>query len=466
MHLLPYMFFRILVFLIALTIVSCGKQEISKSHEPTPKVELVSTIDTKLLEAYLASIYENNKWIGSVAISKNGNLEFVRAYGKVHPDHDEPAAINTKYKIGSITKTYVAAIIMQMVEEGKLNLDTKLSDYFPKIKNANKITVEHLLRHRSGIYNYTDHESFDPTREISPTEMIKMLENFSSDFEPGSKYAYSNSGYFLLGLIMEAVDKSNFQKILQKRILSKLDATSVGLFDVAERDENEVVSAIYMEKDWVPIPEWHYSQANTAGGLQTTAIDQIKFVEALFNGKLISEVLLAKMMDIKDGYGLGLMQVPFNEKKGYGHNGGLEAFRSALYHFPDDDVTLSLLSNGLSIDNNDVLIALSLAAFGLPIEIPEFKEVAFEEGEFDMYTGDFSCDALPMDIKIFVKEGALFAQATGQGAFPLSKEKTGVLTFDGAGIKMEFAKNSDGRYGSFTLLQGGGNFLFKRKKIK
>jgi D-alanyl-D-alanine carboxypeptidase len=161
---------------------------------------------------------------------------------------------------------------------------------------------------------------------------------------------------------------------------------------------------------------------------------------------------------------MGMMKVPFYDTFAYGHSGGIDGFQSSLYYFPEKDVTLAFIGNAMDYKMNDVLIGTLSIYFGRDFTIPTLarKELTIRPNEMKRYVGEFSSDQVPMEIKVFVEEGTLKAQATGQPAFPLTATSKTTMRFDPAGLVMEFDSLKVGSYQQFTLKQGGGSFIFQR----
>ena len=157
------------------------------------------------MDSLIAHIDANEKGMGSISIFANGNVVYESAFGYANIAQEIPATVKTKYRIGSISKTFTASIIMQLVQEGKLQKDTKLSAFFPEVKNADKITLEQLLKHQSGIFNFTSAQDYQKYMEkpLSREQLLKKIVANGSVFEPGEKTEYSNTNYVLLSLIAE-----------------------------------------------------------------------------------------------------------------------------------------------------------------------------------------------------------------------------------------------------------------------
>jgi len=436
----------------------------SKKSTPFSLDNQDASFNTQHLDNYLQAFYDNDKWTGSVAIAQDGKIVYNKTLGKLHPFEVEEANNLTAYKIGSITKMFTSIAILQLIEEGKLDFDTKLATFYPSVVNAKDITIEQLLQHRSGIYNFTDHPEWDPSASVSKKDMVEIIANFESDFTPGSKASYSNSAYVLLGYILEDLDRDKYPSIIVNRITSKLNTPSIAYYDGVELAKNEAISSVYTREGWTMMPEWEESQVGAAGALQANTKDLAVFINALFQGKLINDASFQKMKTLNDGYGLGMISFPFNNKKALGHTGGIEGYSSVLGHFEEDNLTFSMITNGKNSNPNDIAIGILSTVYGEDAAIPTFEEVELATDVMEAFVGNYVTEALPMEINVFLEDGVLFAQATGQSAFPLAAEDNVTLTFDGAGIKMVFALKKDGKFDAFTLNQGGQQFDFTREE--
>ena len=169
------------------------------------------TLNTVKLDSLFQILETKDKFMGSIAISENGKLLYTKSIGKDDIETDRHSSILTKYRIGSISKMFTSCLIFKAVEDGKINLNQTIEKYFPTIVNANKITIGNLLNHRSGIHNFTNDENYLSynTEPKSEKQMIEIIANGKSDFEPNSKADYSNSNYVLLSYILEKTYKKS-----------------------------------------------------------------------------------------------------------------------------------------------------------------------------------------------------------------------------------------------------------------
>ncbi len=423
--------------------------------------------DRQKLDQYLKVLEDKEKANFSLALSKGNTIIYEQQGGYLTDAVKRKTDSGTKFRIGSITKTFTATIIFQLVEDGKLKLEDKLSKFFPDITNADKITIEHLLGHRSGIHNYTAVPSFgnNLTKKMSQESMLEILESMVSDFEPGTSTSYSNSGYFLLGMIIEKITKKSYEQNVEKRVIQKLGLNSTAYGKKINTSNNEAYSQIF-NNGWMNFPaEWDMSVAYAAGAITSTPRDLNKFMYALFNNQLVSESSVNKMREVIGGLGHGIFSVPFGSRKAYGHNGRIDSFDSGSYYFIEDDINITLLCNGLTIPYNDMLIGILSILFDKPFEIPTYDEnpITLDAALLPNYEGVFSSDITPLKITIKVADNKLTAQATGQSAFPLTPYSAQEFRFDPASIVILFGKKSDGTdYSVFKLKQGGQNVEFKK----
>lgn len=418
------------------------------------------TFNKMKLDNYFIALETNNKFMGSVAISKNGTIIYTRQIGyadiesKIKPNED------TKYRIGSISKTFTTVLVFKVIDEGKLKLTDKIDTYFPTIKNASKITISDLLYHRSGIHDLTANADYLKwnTEKKSEQEMIEIISKGGSDFEPDTKAEYSNSNFVLLSYLLQRVYKKDYAQLLNEQILKPLSLKHTYFGKKTDLKNNEC-SSYSFKGSWTKEAETDMSIPMGAGGIVSTPSDLTKFADALFNGKLVSSKDLELMKTIKDNYGMGLFKVPFNELLGYGHTGGIDGFSSFMYHFADNNVSVAMTSNGTNFDNNQIAIALLSAAYNKPYEVPTFKTFEVTSAELDGYLGVYSSKQIPLKITITKNDKTLIAQATGQPSFSLEATEKDKFKFNLAHVVLEFNPADK----TMILKQGGGVFNFSKE---
>ncbi|MDB5130708.1 MAG: hypothetical protein JWR02_457 [Mucilaginibacter sp.] len=415
------------------------------------------------LDSFFTALSANNKSMGSVAISNNGKVVYQNAigYSQINGNFKTPATIKTKYRIGSITKMFTATMIFQLIEEGKLSLTTPLSNYFPQMPNAAKITIGEMLSHRSGLHNFTNDSLYMTymARPQTEADMLAIMSAEKPDFEPDTKAQYSNTNFVLLGYVIEKVTGKPYRDELKKRITSKIGLTDTYYGGKANTANNEAYSYTFIN-EWQQQPETDMSIPGGAGALVSTPTDLVKFIEALFGGKLVSQKSLDQMKTMRDNYGMAMFVIPFYERKSYGHNGGIDGFTSMLGYFPDDKLAIAYISNGGTYSTNNVIIGVLSIYFNRPFKIPDFKTFQLKTEDLDKYIGNYTSTQIPLKIAISKNNTTLIGQAAGQPPLALETVSATKFIYSAAGITLQFNPDKD----EFTLLQGGQNYLFTKAK--
>jgi len=413
--------------------------------------------NTAKLDSLFSILEAKDKYMGSIAVSENGKVIYSKAIGAAELFTKQKANTATKYRIGSISKMFTSAMIFIAVEENKLTLDKPIKAYFPSVPNADKITVGNLLNHRSGIYNFTNSGEYMSyyTQPKTEADMVAIMAKNKSVFEPNSKAEYSNSNYVLLSYILEKIYKKPFAAILAEKIVKPLGLKNTYLGSKTNIHKNECFSYSFTET-WKQEKETDMSIPLGAGAVVSNPTDLTVFIENLFAGKIITVKSLEQMKTIQDDYGMGIFEIPFHDKKGFGHTGGIDGFSSVLAYYPDSKLSVAITSNGNVYKNNDILIAALSSYFQVPFTVPTFKTVELSSADLDKYVGSYASQELVMTIKVTKNGNKLSAQASGQSAFPLEATGTDIFEFAPAGIKLKFNVTDK----QMTLLQGGGKFIF------
>lgn len=339
----------ILITAFIILLFSCTKTKKSTLPVKESSEKYQVKIDS-LLNTYL----EANNFMGSIELSYDGKTVYKNAVGFSDIKASKKVDSVTKYRIGSASKIFTATLIFKALEENKLTLNKTIETFFPKLKNASKITIAHLLQHRSGIHNFTKDNFLEyHTQYKSTSEMLSMISNYKSDFEPNEKGDYSNSNYFLLSLILEKTYKSTYKDLIQDKICKPLKLYDTYVGNEININNNEAYSYIY-DKEWSIFPETNMSILKGSGSIVSTSKDINTYIEALFTGKLISIKSLSLMKTIKDHYGMGLFRYKIHDRQGYGHRGHIDGFRSTSIYFPEEKLSFTLLSNASKIDVNNI----------------------------------------------------------------------------------------------------------------
>ena len=413
--------------------------------------------DKAKLDNYFDKLEENNKFMGSVAVAKNGEIIYTKAIGYADVENKVKATEKSKYRIGSASKSFTAVLVLKAVEEKKIDLDQTIDKWFPTIANSQKITVRHLLSHRSGIHDFTHDDDYLDwcTQPKTENEMLAIIEKGGSDFEPDSKSDYSNSNYVLLTYMLEKTFSKPYSDLLQEYIVKPIGLTDTYIFGKTNPNNNECRSYRFLGS-WKVENETDWTVPMGAGAIVSTPTDLTKFADALFGGRLVADESLEMMKTIKDDYGLGLFEIPFGENIGLGHTGAIDGFVSVYSHFDDGNISYAMTSNGRNFKIGDIKKAVLSAVYGKPYELPEFYNVASED--LDIYLGVYVSKKIGLDF-IVTKEGNTLIGQIGDDAFSFEAVDKDKFKCDQLGAKFEFNPKKN----AMTLFQNGAKLVLRKK---
>lgn len=399
------------------------------------------------MEDYMNAEFSVNDFNGSVLVVQKGKTILQKSYGMADREWSVPNTNQSKYRIGSVTKQFAAAAILRLYEDGKLQLDDKLSKYLPDYPKGDSVTIHMLLNHTSGIKNYTDIAEFWPKSilPLSHDSMIALFKNKPYDFSPGTKWNYSNSGYYLLGVIVEKVSGKKFSTYLQDEVINKAGLKNTSM------DRLDSVLA-YRAKGYDKLINGRYRQAMlismegpfSAGAMFSTPEDLVIWTKALHENKVLSAATTTKMMTPYMGnYGYGLLIDSLKTHKRVWHNGGIPGFTSYLAYYPAEDISVVTISNnGGNTDRAGV--ALAYIALGLPVSKPYIpKEVKIEPAIFDRYVGNYMATN---PIEIVKKDNKLYRRVKSGPDIELKPESnTRFFYADGSDRFIEFETDKSGQ---------------------
>lgn len=310
----------------------------------------------------------------ALAVLTNGVAAKTAGYGVANLEWNTPVTPDTVFQIQSVTKTFTASAIMLLVEEGKVGLEDELTNYFGDLpKNWAGITVRHLLTHTSGIKDYINEPSVDLRKDLSPPDVIKFLRDQPLNFSPGEKYAYSNTGYHLLGMIIRRVSGMDWGEFVRERILSPLGMNDTRVVSHSEIITNRAAGYVWERGR---ILNGHFIAPTilgyAGGGLRSTVRDLAKWDAALYGDKILKPATLEQMWTparLNDGskstYGFGWGITEYQGHRLISHTGShATGFKSIVARFVDDKLTVIILTNQRAAQQ--VAIANRVAAFYVP----------------------------------------------------------------------------------------------------
>lgn len=358
----------------------------------------------------------------SIAIARDGKTIFARGYGSANLNHSVPVTPQTVFHIASISKNILAAVVLQLADQGMLQLDDDVTKYVPEAPtHGRRVTVGQLLSHTSGIYSFTSLPGADINErlDLSHEQVLGLIKDKPFDFEPGSLWRYNNSGFYLAGMVVERVTKQDYGAYVQQHVFKPLGMDTASMCDASmivphlssgyERDGGTLVNA--------PFLSWKLPFA--AGAICATPTDLLKWQDALDSGRVLKPSSLKLMRSptiLEDGtvvdYGLGTRLGSLEGHKVIGHTGGGGGFNGVLENFPDDHLTIVVLINTGS--GADAALAISTAIARPLLGLPEKRsllDLPVPKEEIAALVGKYDSDDGP--VEIFEKEGKLHFRIPG-----------------------------------------------------
>ncbi len=419
-------------------------------------------------EEYAQAAAKAEGFSGAILVARDGKVIVSKGYGMADVENDVPNTAETRFRIGSITKQFTAASVLLLQERGKLSVQDSICKHVAPCPEAwQPVRLHHLLSHTAGVPDFTGFPDYQKTmRDPAPVEsLITRFRDLPLEFKPGENWKYSNSGYVLLGHVVEKVSGKSYESFLRENIFEPLKMTSTGYDHAAAivkrrargyaKGPDGLVNASYLDMS-IPF---------AAGGLYSTVGDLYLWDQALYGEKLLKKPSLDAMFTaVRNDYGYGFRVYKLFDRSHATHGGGIEGFRTSIDRFPDDRVTVIVLSNYEGAQVGRVARDLSAVAFGEKYELPvERTVVKVDPKIYDAYAGEYELQ--PGFVFSITREGdRLMMQGTGQGkaeAFPASETN---FFFKVVRADITFFKDAAGSVTHLVLNQGGRQM--NAKKIK
>jgi len=423
------------------------------------------------LEQVANSYTANNAFMGTVLVTEGDRVLLDKGYGMAVLEWNIPNTPDTKFRLGSVTKQFTAALILLMQQEGKLNINDPVSKYLPDAPKAwEKITLANLLGHTSGIPNFTSFKEFGAWSASAHTwdEEYAFFKDKPLDFEPGTKFSYSNSNYEVLGGILEKVSGKKYGDLLRERIFVPLGMNDSGL------DSDELV-LLKRAEGYKPGPKGltvarseSMSVPFSAGSIYSTTGDLLKWEHGLFGGKVLSADSLKVMTTPGLGrYGLGVMVHNVDGVNIVDHGGGIEGFNTNLMYVPEKRICVVVLANVNGSAPGQMGEQLLDVALGKAVVLDtERKPVPITATELAKFVGVY--DLAPTFALTVAQAGdGLTVQGTGQPAIPMMyqgvKEEHPRFFITQVGAEIEFVQGANGTIQSLILHQNGTDTPAKKR---
>jgi len=434
---------------------------------PPSDAEIVSKVD-----AIVAKHLQEPGAVGvSVGVARGGKAIVAKGYGLADVELDVYANKDTMFRIGSVTKQFTAAAIMRLVEQGKLGLDDDINKHLPAPGfplQGNTVTIRQLLTHTSGIPSYTDQDEWFKLipQELTNDEMLALVKDKPFDFKPGQQHKYNNTGYYLLGMIIEKISGKTYAEHMEAEFFKPLglERTCYGFNTPIIKNRAKGYGATNGTIE--NAPHLGMSQPFAAGSLLSTGEDVVKWSMALASGKIVkpeSFTMMTTPTILTNGenthYGFGLENQEWEGRVCIRHGGGIHGFNSSYMYLPGDDVHVTVICNSV-VGSGRIMNEIAKAVVG--IEDVAARNVPITADVMKRIVGNYKLKE--MDVKVWDEGGQAMLQATDQPSFALQwqgAETSGGNEFRASfdtEVKMIFA--ADGR--SFTLYQGGGQVTANR----
>lgn len=451
--------FTCIAVLVAQLIFGQGKQ-VSTREDPTPGATFTKKLEAEI-DAIFNQAYPINSPGAAVLLAKDNKIIYRKAFGTANVELKVQMKPESVFQLASITKQFTSVAILILLEEGKLSLKDHLSKYITDFPRGNEITLHHLLNHTSGITSYTNLPEFSTKirLDLTPEEVIGTFKNLPLEFNPNERYAYSNSGYFLLGYIIEKISGMSYADFIQKNIFDKLGMQHSYYADTYKIIPNRVNGYQFYEGNYENAPYVSTTIPYAAGSLMSTVDDMFLWNSAIHNNKLISES--SKHIAFTnhtlnngnhDNYGYGWAINEIAGIKTIEHPGGINGFTTSGIYIPEKNIysiVLTNLDDGKGPEAYNIKIVAAL--LGKPIT--EKVAVKIPEKELSKWVGAYQFE----DVVRFISYDKGILYSMREGGRPIELEPL-------SGNEFRF-KNSFTTY-TFSSKNGKRQVLYTDRIIK
>lgn len=409
------------------------------------------------IEEYMRAAAREEHFSGSILVAKNGKPVLSNAYGMANYELNVPNRPDTIFRLGSITKQFTATAIMQLQEKGRLSVNDSICKYLENCPSKwEAITIRNMLTHTSGIPDYTSQPDFkkSASQPLTNAELIARFKDMPLEFAPGERYRYSNTAYNLLGAIIEKISAKTYADYLQENIFSPLGMKNTG-YDVSGRViKNRAAGYLIGDGSINNADFLDMSIPYSAGALYSTTGDLLKWDQAIETGKILSPRSLSEMFTPfkKDyGYGFGITEY-FGHKEIY-HGGGIFGFATQLTRFPDDKVTIIVLSNNQRAAAGKIANSLAAIIFGKPYVVPQKGKIISPE-VLAQYVGEYRLSSGRL-LKVILENGKLYGVPNPQEKMEIFAASQTQFFLKNEDTHFTFDRDAKGNIVAIALIQNG-----------
>lgn len=419
------------------------------------------------IDALLSPLYPADEPGAAVIVARDSQVLFRKAYGMADLELGVPLRPEMVFPLASMTKQFTAAAIMILAEQGKLSVQDPITKFLPDYPvHGHEITIEHLLTHTSGIFDYTEIPGYltgnRVRADVTLEELIDQFKNQPMRFAPGERFAYSNSGYVLLGAIIEKVSGQSYEEFLQEQIFAPLGMKDTFYGNQTRIIPNRVSGYVYRPQGYVNAPFWSMTQSYAAGALLSTVDDLALWDAALYSEKLLSKESLEKIFSpstLRNGeptaYGYGFRISKLRGRRVIRHGGWILGFHSHGLRLPDERLYVAILSNALGSGANPATVATKIAALGIGQPFTDWVAIELAPEVLEGYAGIYQIDDENQRV-VTLEDGKLYTQRTGGPklqAFPASE--TEFFYFKGSLTYFRLVKDEAGNVTHMLLYVEG-----------
>ena len=444
---------------VAVAVILLSNPMLAQAQQPATKASAAQPLAARL-DALFKPQYKADDPGATVIVVKNGKTVFRKAYGAADVAAKTPLTPGTVLRLGSITKQFTAVAILMLAEEGKLALNDPITRFFPDYPTQGKvITIEHLLTHTSGIVSYTGKSGYVAAmaKDLTVAQMIDGFKNDPLEFEPGTQFRYNNSGYFLLGAIVERVSGTSYASFLEQRIFTPLGMKDTAYEGVERSNAPRATGYSAQDKGFAPAQPLSMSQPYAAGALVSTVDDLAKWDAAIAAGKLLKPASWKQAFtpyklspEKSTGYGYGWGVGTLQGTPVVDHGGGINGFRTHALRLPQQKVFVAVLSNADSGNANPEVLAKKAAALAIGKPIMEPKEIKLDAGALDAFTGVYETD--DKDKRTFTsRDGKLMMARGDRSPSALTPYSKNGFFVPGTLARFEFERDAQGKVTHVTV---------------
>jgi CubicO group peptidase (beta-lactamase class C family) len=441
------------------------------STAPAGVARLDDATLVRQLDALLQPVFAPDQPGAAVLVARNGKAIYRRGFGLA--DLEKKTAIHPEmsFRIGSVTKQFTSALVLRLVEQGKIGLQDDITKYLPDYPTQGKtITIENLLTHTSGIANYTDIPEFEAHMAAPMTheQLIDLIKNKPLAFAPGASWAYSNSNYFLLGVIVEKVTGRSYAECLKSEFFGPLGMSHSGY----GADEPSLPGEVrgYEMKAGKPVPADPLSMTTpyAAGAIVSSVDDLLKWDNGLNSGRILKQESLQRAFTpytlksgAATGYGYGWAVSSYEGHHIQEHNGGINGFLSHVTRLPDDHMYVALLLNNGKPALDPDFLALEIAAIAVGQPLPQPGAFTMTPAQLDRFVGVYALDSTTT--RVISREGEkLYSQRSGGAKLEIFPTSDSTFAFVGRAAKLTFSPGAEGKTDRVTIIQSGVQQVFRK----